>query len=57
MEALMTVRECYELVKEGSMFELDTMDLIQVQGWVRTNRSNKKVGFIEIGRASCRETV
>ena len=32
MEALMTVRECYELVKEGSMLELDTMDLVQVQG-------------------------
>lgn len=48
MEALMTVRECYELVKEGSMLELDTMDLVQVQGWVRTNRSNKNVGFIEL---------
>ena len=44
----MTVRECYELVKEGSMLELDTMDLVQVQGWVRTNRSNKNVGFIEL---------
>lgn len=48
MEALMTVRECYELVKEGSMLELDTMDLVQVQGWVRTNRNNKNVGFIEL---------
>ena len=44
----MTVRECYELVKEGSMLELDTMDLVQVQGWVRTNRNNKNVGFIEL---------
>lgn len=48
MEALMTVRECHELVKEGSMLELDTMDLVQVQGWVRTNRNNKNVGFIEL---------
>ena len=48
MEALMTVRECYELVKDGSMIELDTMDLVQVQGWVRTNRNNKNVGFIEL---------
>ena len=44
----MTVRECYELVKEGSMLELDTMGLVQVQGWVRTNRNNKNVGFIEL---------
>ena len=30
------------------MLELDTMDLVQVQGWVRTNRNNKNVGFIEL---------
>lgn len=48
MEALMTVRECYEIVKEGSIIEIESMDIVQVQGWVRTNRSNKNVGFIEL---------
>jgi len=48
MEALMTVRECYEIVKEGSLIEIESMDIVQIQGWVRTNRSNKNVGFIEL---------
>ena len=48
MEALMTVRECYEIVKEGSIIEIESMDIVQIQGWVRTNRSNKNVGFIEL---------
>lgn len=48
MEALMTVRECYEIVKDGSIIEIESMDIVQIQGWVRTNRSNKNVGFIEL---------
>ena len=48
MEALMTVRECYEIVKEGSIIEIESMDIVQIQGWVRSNRSNKNVGFIEL---------
>jgi asparaginyl-tRNA synthetase len=48
MEALMTVREFYEIVKEGSLIEIESMDIVQIQGWVRTNRSNKNVGFIEL---------
>jgi len=48
MEALMTVRECYEIVKEGSIIEIESMDIVQIQGWVRTNRSNKNIGFIEL---------
>ncbi len=48
MEALMTVRECYEIVKEGSLIEIESMDIVQIQGWARTNRSNKNVGFIEL---------
>lgn len=48
MTALMTVRELYELVQAGSPLESDGLDVIQVQGWVRTNRNNKNVGFIEL---------
>lgn len=48
MEALMTVRECYEILKDGSIIEIESMDIVQIQGWVRTNRSNKNVGFIEL---------
>lgn len=48
MNALMTVRELYELALADSPLQLDGLDLIQVQGWVRTNRNNKNVGFIEL---------
>lgn len=48
MMTLMTVRELYELVQQANPLEFDAVDTIQIQGWVRTNRSNKNVGFIEL---------
>lgn len=48
MSTLMTVRELYELVAEGRPIELDATEQIMLQGWVRTNRANKNVGFIEL---------
>jgi asparaginyl-tRNA synthetase len=48
MITLMTVRELYELVQGANPLEFDAIDTIQIQGWVRTNRSNKNVGFIEL---------
>ena len=48
MISYMTVRECYDLLAMGSDFELDTIEYIQLQGWIRTNRNGKNVGFIEI---------
>lgn len=48
MNALMTVRELYELIQADSPYESDGLEYIQVQGWVRTNRNNKNVGFIEL---------
>ena len=48
MNTLMTVRELYEMIQDGTPLEADGIDYIQVQGWVRTNRNNKNVGFIEL---------
>lgn len=48
MNALMTVRELYELALADSPLQLDGLDLVQVQGWVRTNRTTKNIGFIEL---------
>jgi asparaginyl-tRNA synthetase len=48
MSTLMTVRELYELVAEGRPIELDATEQVMLQGWVRTNRANKNVGFIEL---------
>ena len=48
----MTIRELYEIIFSGSHVELDSMEYIQLQGWVRTNRSSGKLGFIELNDAT-----
>ncbi|MGL5977815.1 MAG: asparagine--tRNA ligase [Erysipelotrichaceae bacterium] len=44
----MTVRELYEMVLADEMMELDAVEHVQLQGWIRTNRDNGKIGFIEL---------
>ena len=41
-------RELYEMSINGSQMELDQLDYISVEGWIRTNRDNGSVGFIEL---------
>jgi asparaginyl-tRNA synthetase len=48
MITFMTVRELYELVSEGSQIELDQIEHVKLQGWIRTNRNSKAIGFIEL---------
>ena len=48
MITFMTIRECYELVNTGSQLEVDSIEYVQLQGWIRTNRKSKNVGFIEL---------
>ncbi len=48
MVTFMTVRELYELVNEGSQIELDGIEFVTLQGWIRTNRNSKAIGFIEL---------
>ncbi len=48
MFTFMTVRECYELVQEGTTIEKDQIEYVQLQGWIRTNRNNGSIGFIEL---------
>jgi asparaginyl-tRNA synthetase len=43
-----TARELFETVLNGSQIEKDGIDLIELQGWVRTNRNNGTLGFIEL---------
>jgi len=43
-----TVRECYEMVSDASPIEIDGIEYVQLQGWVRTNRNNGSIGFIEL---------
>ena len=44
----MTVRELYELTYEGTDMEKDQVEYVSLQGWIRTNRSGKNVGFIAL---------
>jgi len=48
MITFMTVRELYEMVLDHNPIEQDAFEYVQVQGWVRTNRNNNNVGFIEL---------
>ena len=48
MITFMTIRELYELTLSGSEVETDGLEYVQLQGWVRTNRSNGSLGFIEL---------
>ena len=41
-------RELYELAVSGSQMELDQLEYVSVEGWVRTNRDNGSIGFIEL---------
>ena len=41
-------RELYELAINGSQMELDQLEYISVEGWVRTNRDSGSIGFIEL---------
>ena len=48
MFEFMTIRELYEIIFNGSHVELDTMEYVKLQGWIRTNRCSGKLGFIEL---------
>ena len=48
MPTEMSIRELYELVREGTQMEIDQVEYVQLQGWIRTNRSGKNVSFIAL---------
>ncbi len=48
MFEFMTIRELYEIVFANNPVEIDSLEYIQIQGWIRTNRSSGKLGFIEL---------
>ena len=43
-----TIRELYEAVNFGDMLMLDSIDNVELEGWIRTNRDNGSIGFIEL---------
>ena len=47
MEEFKTVRELFEAYKYGDQLLLDSISEIELEGWVKTNRDNGSIGFIE----------
>ena len=48
MFEFVTARELWELVTSGSNIEKDQLEFVELDGWVRTNRNNGSIGFIEL---------
>ncbi len=48
MLTFMTVRELYEVTLSADQIEKDQIEYVQLEGWIRTNRNNGSVGFIEL---------
>ena len=48
MPTEMSIREMYELIHEGTQMEIDQVEYVQLQGWIRTNRSGKNVSVIAL---------
>lgn len=48
MFEFMTIRELYEIAFQSNHVEMDGIEYVQLQGWIRTNRSSGKLGFIEL---------
>lgn len=43
-----TVRELYEMILNGEEFEIEGLEYVELEGWIRTHRSSGKVGFIAL---------
>jgi len=52
MITFMTVRELYDFVSHATREEIDGLEYVQLQGWIKTNRSNGSLGFIELNDGS-----
>lgn len=43
-----TIRELYEICYDKNQLEIDQLEYVKLDGWIRTNRDNGSVGFIEL---------
>lgn len=46
--SFMTAQECYSMVLSDNRLEMDSVEAVLLQGWIRTNRNSKNIGFIEL---------
>ena len=50
-EKAITIQKLFDLLKSGE--DLTKKNPVFIEGWVRTNRSSKSIGFIEVNDGSC----
>ena len=43
-----TIRELYDMFISNNLLESESLEYVELEGWVRTNRDNGKVGFIAL---------
>ncbi|MGX8680352.1 MAG: OB-fold nucleic acid binding domain-containing protein, partial [bacterium] len=48
MFEFITIRELYEICLSGEDIEKDSLEYVELEGWVRTNRNSGKLGFIAL---------
>ena len=48
----LTSRELYDIFLNGSREEKESLKYVEMEGWVRTNRNNNSIGFIEFNDGS-----
>ena len=48
MFEFITIRELYEMFLSNQVMDLEGYEYVELEGWVRTNRNNGKLGFIAL---------
>ena len=51
------VSELYEALSKDSELSLEDGAIIKLEGWIKTNRDNGSIGFIELSDGSCFKSI
>ena len=58
MEAIKTTDfELFDIVCNGNQEEKEQTKLVELEGWVKTNRDNGSIGFVEFNDGTCFKNV
>ena len=54
MEAIKTTNfELFDIIVNGDKDEKENVKLVELEGWVKTNRDNGSIGFVEFNDGTC----
>ena len=58
MEAIKTTNfELFDIIVNGENEEKENAKFVELEGWVKTNRDNGSIGFIEFNDGTCFKNV